>query len=130
MHEEFRLTGNEDDESFIYHVKMNGYQFSKTIIVCHEEDYDIYEERFWFKHYYFAIGKNIAKVDKNEIDIEFVKEFNCDINDEDYCRVCDTLENWPIKYCSTKLEEPNNTLNKSSKQLYDRYVIYYKNNKK
>jgi len=129
MEEEFHLTGNEEDASYIYSVKMNGYKFSKVIIVCFEEEYDTYKEIYWFRHYYFAVGKRIPKIDINDADItqEFVKEFKCDLDNEDYYRVC-TIEHKPIKHNDklVELEEPNDTLLKLSNQLYDKYLIFYR----
>jgi len=129
MEEEFHLTGNEEDASYIHSVKMNGYKFSKVIMICFEEDYDIYEEKYWFRNYYFAVGKRISKLNINDSDITeaFVKEFKCDLDNEDYYRVC-TLDHTSIKYNDkpVELEEPNDTLLKLSDQLYDKYLIYYR----
>ena len=126
MQEEFHLTGNEDDASYIYCVKMNGYQFSKRIIVCHEEDHDIYEERFWFPSYYLGVRKHIQKVNNDNPTKEFVKEFKCDISNDVYHNVWNTIKSHPIKYCPTQLEKPNDTLKDLSAQLYDKYLVYYK----
>ena len=127
MKTKFHLMGNEDDASYIYSVVDGDYRFSKKITINFEEDYDVYEERFWFGSYYFAVGKNVSKFGIKDADItmEFVRDFECDITAEDRQRAC-MLENIPIMYSPVKLDEPNDVLMRLSRQLYDKYLVYYR----
>jgi hypothetical protein len=124
MQDDFLLTGSEDEESFHYILKSDGKRnFSKTIRLCHDLDYDCYEERFYFPEYYFLVGKQIPKIDDKDIDQTFVKNYQCDISNEDYRRVWNH-KGYPIKYHPVTLVEPDDTLKKMSEQLYDKYVDY------
>ena len=125
MQDDYHLTGSEDEENFHYIIKNQKYMFYKTITLYHEEDYDFYEEKFYFPEYYFACGKKIAKVNKKELNKDFVKKYQCDINQINNYRVWNRKKTCPIKYAPVTLEKPNDILKGFSQQLYDRYVDYY-----
>jgi len=126
-YDDYHLTGSEDEESYHYIIKNKKYKFYKTIIIYHDQDYDFYEQRFYFTEYYFACGKKIAKINKYELNKEFVKSYQCDISESNY-HVWNIKKTCPIKYAPVVLDKPNDILKQFSEQLYDKYVNYYDKN--
>jgi hypothetical protein len=122
LEEDWHLTGNEDDCSYTYIIKNNCYQFYKCITFNLEEDYDIYQESFAFETYRFTIGKYIPKVSTKKlkdktITMDFVRNFKCDFQNENYCVRYKYSRERPIVFIP-----PSDVLKTHSQQLYDKYV--------
>ena len=123
----YSLTGNEEDSSFTYTIGTDQlYKFSKTITVNTDPDsyefkYDIYEETFIFPTYRFTVGKHIPKI-KCDVTEEFVKNYECSIENEDFC--FRWITNKDVMNIIHPIE-PNEMLKEYSQQLYDKYVKYY-----
>ena len=62
---------------------------------------------------------------KKELNKDFVKKYQCDINQINNYRVWNRKKTCQIKYAPVTLEKPNYILKGFSQQLYDRYVDYY-----
>ena len=90
----FWPTGNEDDRTYscIYEMTLlgEGYKFSKSVIVFDNQNYDEYNESFRFPTYIFTVSKRISKINlpDKDINVNFVHNFICNINKEDWCQKC------------------------------------------
>lgn len=130
----YDLTGSEDEQLFHYRTKMKDLDiyFVKTIKIYNGDQSnfdDIYEETFRFPTYHFTIGKKIPKINMVNLPKQFVKEYQCDISNNYYGyiynkvwqSVCNNQDNKK----QINVVPPDNSFEKYSKQLYDKYVKYY-----
>ncbi len=145
--ESFHLTGNEDDCSYIYKIRMcdlgTKFEFWKTLTINvpyefdtygnkldinSSDQYDWYEETFFFTTYCFQVGKKIPKINNGNITANYVKDFKCDINYETYAKIWNHVKKNTDMFrneYAVHLIEPNEILKKYSPQLYEKYVQYY-----